>query len=379
MKQALSAIAAFSIAAMLHAMPLALRIAAWEGDSFGDGDEQEIELSGESDETGEISLDDDTTLVLTNGLATAWSVALEGKPTVVLDDIPPGGKILNIVHGQDGETPATLVVGGVRQEGYSLVEEADALYAMKADAFSSGGKEFASFAAALDSMGDDKRIELLKDMHLVRRIDMGGATATLDLGGHTLSSGARWAFNVGDGSLEVANGRVECGDYGFYVCDGSLRLENCDVVAEGRAVQVHGAGTVLVAADARLETRGEDPVIFAVGGFGGKATVISGGALVQSLGSGEDTVAYDIAGNPNDNYGADFSLCGRRGVHFVSAADSCIHHPEGQGGGVEISGGWYSVAPRLEWLAKGLSLVPEVFEGVDGWRAVFRGMSIRLR
>ena len=245
-------------------------------------------------------------------------------------------------------------------------------------AFSSGGRSFASINAALEAAGDGGKVSLLRDVSLADRIDLD-ADAVFDLNGWTLSSSARWLVNVGDNALVVSNGCVVASDCGFYVNDGSLRLEKCDVTASRRVAQIRGAGTVHVAKDARLETTGEDPVVFAIGGIAGSATVESFGTLVQSFSDGEETTAYDIAGNPDDTFGADFTLAGRSGVYFAMSSDACVHHPEGQGGDVSISGGWFSIRPPDEWLAPGFRSRAQSLDGWEGWLVFLRTFSIRIR
>ena len=275
-----------------------------------------------------------------------------------------------------GARTAALISDEEDEDGSSVVldpEEGGLGYA-----FSAGGRSFATINAALEAAGDGGMVSLLRDVSLADRIDLD-ADAVFDLGGWTLSSSARWLVNVGDNALVVSNGCVVASDCGFYVNDGSLWLEKCDVSAYRRVAQVRGAGTVHVARNARLETTGEDPVIFAIGGISGRAAVESFGTLVQSFADGEDTTAYDIAGNPDDTFGADFTLAGAGGAYFAQSSDANVHHPEGQGGDVLISGGWFSMRPPDEWLAPDFGSRPRRLDVWDGWQVFLKAFSVRIR
>ena len=326
--------------------------------------------------------------------ATRYRLVLDG--TVVLRRLVfvPGAtlEIVPPVDVKDGDalirwdSPLDVsrfaLVGAAEDSDWVLRSEPDGLKIYKAThvVVSGAGQAYSSVEAAFAAAGDGDTVQLASDSWLFERVDIpDGASLTLDLCGRTLKAKSRWAFNVGSGSLTVANGAVNCTDYGFYVTEGTLAFANCSVAAARRVAQVRGAGRVAVAADARLETMGEDPVIFAVGGFNGRARVESRGTLVQSFADGDETTAYDVAGNPRDTFGADFFFSGGKGVSFASAADACVHHPDGQGGGVAISGGWFSVAPQQEWLEQGFGILPEVLETWDGWRVLFKGFFLRIR
>ena len=350
-----TALAAMLPIAAYAAAPLGARTAALLADD-GDDDSPFVVLDPAGGESGDVFVGDGQTLVLTNGQATAWSVTFKSLPRLIVDALPSDGKVMSLL----------------------LCSEKDGLYVLAADAFSADGRSYATIRAALSAAGDGGTVTLLRDVLLPGRVDLA-ADVVVDLGGWTMSSGGRWAFNVGDCGLVVSNGCLAASDCGFYVNDGSLLLGKCEAVAARRVVQIRGAGRVHVAPDARLETTGEDPVIFAVGGIAGKATVESRGTLVQSFAAGEATTAYDIAGNPNDTFGADFELAGRSGVYFAAASDACVHHPEGQGGDVGISGGWFSIRPPDEWLAPGFASRPQRFDGWDGWRVFLKTFSVRLR
>ena len=371
------ALAAMLPIAAYAAAPLGARTAALLADD-GDDDSPFVVLDPAGGESGDVFVGDGQTLLLTNGQATAWSVTFKSLPRLIVDALPSDGKVMSLLDGETWEMPLSLNAGGVDVGGYALCSEKDGLYVLAADAFSADGRSYATIRAALSAAGDGGTVTLLRDVSLPGRVDLA-ADVVVDLGGWTMSSGGRWAFNVGDCGLVVSNGCLAASDCGFYVNDGSLLLAKCEAVAARRVVQIRGAGRVHVAPDARLETTGEDPVIFAVGGISGKATVESRGTLVQSFAAGEATTAYDIAGNPNDTFGADFELAGRSGVYFAAASDACVHHPEGQGGDVGISGGWFSIRPPDEWLAPGFASRPQRFDGWDGWRVFLKTFSVRLR
>ena len=359
------------------AVPLGARTAALLADE-GDDDSPFVVLDPSEGEFGDVFVGDGQTLVLTNGHAMAWSVTFNSVPRLVVDALPSNGKVISLLDGETWEKPLSLNVGGEDVGGYAACSEKDGLYVRAADAFSADGSSYATMRAALAAAGNGGTVTLLRDVSLPERVDLA-ADVAVDLGGWTMSSGGRWAFNVGDCGLVVSNGCIAASDCGFYVNDGSLLLRKCEAVAARRVVQIRGAGRVHVAADARLETTGEDPVIFAVGGISGKATVEARGTLVQSYSGGEGTTAYDIAGNPNDTFGADFELAGRSGTYFAAASDACVHHPEGQGGDVGISGGWFSIRPPDDWLATGFVSRPQRLDGWEGWRVFFGTFSIRIR
>ncbi len=372
--KAMSLIAGLFAALELAAMPLGLRTAAWSGEddamAFDDGAVLD-----------DITLTGGTTLNLVGIGISARSITLDGTPTIIIDALPQDGLLVPLAEGAFQEGPLNLIVGGTALAGYAAVVEPDGLYALPTDVVAVGGRTFATLAGAFKAAEGAGEVALLRDYAARFRIDIPpGAALALDLGGNTLSFASRWAFNVGDGGLVVSNGALTCSQYGFYVLDGVLVFaDGADVRAAGRVVQVHGAGAVDICENARLETALDDPVVFAVGGFGGRARVSSRGTLVQNYaGSGPNT-AYAIAGNPDDTYGADFALSGRGGVYFARSPDASIHHPDGQGGVVAISGGWFSLAPALEWLSPRLSLQSETLDGWDGWRVVFDGFFLFVR
>lgn len=263
---------------------------------------------------------------------------------------------------------------------WMLRSESDGLKIYRRSLCSLNGRTVASIEDAFVAANDGDILRLDGDSWVFERVDLPpGTTLSLDLNGYRLKSRPLWLFNVGDASLHVANGAIDCSSYGFYICDGELTLENCDIAANGRVVQIRGAGTVDIAESARLETAGNDPVVFAVGDYDGKASVNCRGALVQNFAHDGETTAYCVAGNPADTFGANFALCGDSGKYFAAATDSCIHHPEEQGGEVTINGGWFSIDPK-EWLVKPWGVKGENLDGYDGWRVVrLKGFVLIIR
>lgn len=372
--KAMFLIAGLIAALELAAMPLGLRTAAWSGED----DVMEFDDGAVLDD---ITLAGETTLNLTGVAISARSITLDGTPTVIIDSLPPDGLLVPLTDGVFQEGALDLIVGGAALDGYAAVVEPDGLYALPIDVAAVGGQTFATLAGAFKAAKSGDAVTLLRDYGARLRIDIApGASLALNLGGNALSFASRWAFNVGDGSLVVSNGALTCSQYGFYVLDGALVFaDGIDARAGGRVVQIHGAGAVDICENARLETALDDPVVFAVGGFGGRARVASRGTLVQNYAGIGPNTAYAIAGNPDDTYGADFALSGPGGVYFARSPDASIHHPDGQGGEVAISGGWFSIAPDFEWLAPRLSLQSEALDGWDGWRVVFNGFFLFVR
>ena len=101
------------LALPLGAVPLGARTAAFLDDDYGEADGDAVTLGADSADVGDVTVEDGRTLVLTNGLATAWSVAFAGAARVALAHLPADGKILTLRDGDIWEAPLTLTVGGI--------------------------------------------------------------------------------------------------------------------------------------------------------------------------------------------------------------------------------------------------------------------------
>lgn len=258
--------------------------------------------------------------------------------------------------------------------GWTLRAEQDGLKLYLATRCSVRGFIHSSLEDAFAASSDGDVIRLEQDSWLFERIDLpSGESRTLDLAGHTLKAAPVWAVNIGDATLAVSNGTILCNRYGFYVNDGSLAVSDCRIEAEGRVVQIRGTGAVEIAPTATLATMGDDPVIFAIGSVGGRANVVSRGAILQLRSGATDATASCIAGNSDDTFGADFSLHSDSAVCANASAAECIHHPFFQGGGVEISDGWFASMPHPDWIVPGRSIRSETLSTLAGYR-VFQPM-----
>lgn len=289
---------------------------------------------------------------------------LDVRPGVAFGD---GGTLIawQVQHSLDGFALAPEFIA----DGWVIRSEPDGLKLYKASRCSVNGKIYSSMERAFAESSDGDTIRLELDSWLFDRIDIpSGETRTLDLGGHRLNVASFWAVNVGDACCMVTNGEIVCQHCGFYVTDGMLALNDCRVQARGRVAQVRGSGTVDIASDVELTTDGDDPVVFAIGGFGGRARVVSRGEVRQLSAAAGDATTSCIAGNGDDTFGADFALASDSGAYMTSSVAGIIYHPEMQGGDVEISGGWFSSQPQDEWLAASVAMRQEMLDDIPGWR-----------
>ena len=135
------------------AMPIGLRTAAFCCDDGADEDGDFITLDGGM-ELGDVSVENGKTLVLAGDGVTAWSVTFNGTPSIAVDKLPENGKRLTLLDGETWETPLSLTVGGSETAGYSLCSEPDGLYALPANAYTAGGRNFATLKAAAAAAGD---------------------------------------------------------------------------------------------------------------------------------------------------------------------------------------------------------------------------------
>ena len=193
-------------------------------------------------------------------------------------------------------------------------------------------------ASMAGAVRDGGRITLDDDTGLDRPLAIAADNVTIDLNGHTLHAAdgcETWLVNVGDRRLTVSNGIVDCGaGYGFWITDGSLVLSDVEVHAEGRAIQVAGAGEVFVDEGADVVTSGNDPALMIVGGFDGRAYAEISGSIKNVntvIPEGEDNWSYAIAGRDDDLAGADIVI--NKGAEISSVVgERAIYHPVTESG-----------------------------------------------